>query len=118
LHLTRRTFVSLLGSATAAAVLPPPLLVPAPDSYWCDCNLVQYFRQPEGHFAATHFNGQRLSFVLHCEHLHLHRKSRLWMLVEIGRRYRPLSSAEKSEIQILFTRVGLNDLRVLRAERS
>lgn len=110
MHLTRRAFVSLLGSAAAAAVLPPPLLVPAPDSYWCECKLVQYFLRPEGHFAATHFAGQRMTYALHRQHIHLHRKSRMWFLVEVGK-YRPLTDAEKAELQRLFVRVAENDAR-------
>ncbi len=46
----------------------------APESYWCSCGKVEYFRQPEGHYAATHFDGQRMNYGLHRQHIHLHRR--------------------------------------------
>ena len=73
MHLTRRKFVGCVGAAVAATLLPSPAL----DSYWCDCGLVQYFREPEGHYAASHIllNGQRQRFTyqLSCWHRNLHR---------------------------------------------
>jgi hypothetical protein len=38
--------------------------------------------------------------------------SRMWHLIEIGKT-RPLTNAEKSELQKLFVRVAQNDVRVL-----
>jgi hypothetical protein len=117
--LRRRDFISLATGATVAAALLPSL--PALDSYWCDCKLVQYFRQPEGHFAASHIlvDGQlqRFDFRWFCWHRNLHRKSRMQMLSEIAK-HRPLTPVEKQEIQRLFLRIALADLRVLRSKRS
>ena len=66
----RRTFIMTTIGATVAATLPHV----SPESYWCDCGLVQYCRQPEGHFAATHFAGKRLTYAMHRRHLNLHRE--------------------------------------------
>jgi hypothetical protein len=35
---------------------------------------VQYIWQPEGHYAATHFDGKRFTYQLHMYHLHLHKR--------------------------------------------
>jgi hypothetical protein len=71
----RRVFITTTIGAAAAATLPRVSF----ESYWCDCGLVQYVRQPEGHFAASHIrvNGQlqRFDYRLHCWHLNLHRKN-------------------------------------------
>ena len=108
----RRTFIWLAAGAAVATALPPI----APDSYWCDCGLVRYFRRPEGHYSATHFNGQRFNYGLHREHLWLHRLGRMELLAEIGKRYRPLTDAERAEMQRLFLRVAENDVRLVRDE--
>jgi hypothetical protein len=68
--LKRRTFISLAAGAAVAPLLPSV----GPESYVCDCGLVTYFRQPEGHFAASHFAGQRFTYGLFRQHEHLHRK--------------------------------------------
>ena len=88
------------------AALPLPV-----ESYACSCGLMTYFRQKEGHFAATHYAGQRLNYGLHMQHVHLHRLPRMRMLMEIGR-HRRLTDVEKAELQTLFTRVAVNDARV------
>ncbi len=48
------------------------------DSYWCDCHMVLYERQKEGHMAASHIviNGERkrMTYQLHCWHNQWHRK--------------------------------------------
>jgi hypothetical protein len=71
----RRTFIMTTIGAAAAATLP---LVAAPESYWCPCGLVQYFRKPKGYFAATHIfidgKTQRFNYGLHMRHQALHRK--------------------------------------------
>jgi hypothetical protein len=71
----RRTFIMTTIGAAAAATLPRV----SPESYDCDCGLVTYIRQPEGHFAATHIrvNGQlqRFEYRWHCWHQKLHRKN-------------------------------------------
>lgn len=49
-----------------------------PRSHWCDCGMVLYHLQPEGHYAAKHIyvDGvrKRFSYPLHCWHLQWHRK--------------------------------------------
>lgn len=65
----RREFISVAISA-AGALLP----LPVPDSYQCDCGLVTYLKQPEGHYAATHFAGQRFTYALFRQHENLHRR--------------------------------------------
>jgi len=65
----RRTFIKV--SAAAAAVLPSLL---KPESYDCSCGLVTYWKQPEGHFAAQYFAGQRFTYALWRQHEYLHRK--------------------------------------------
>jgi hypothetical protein len=115
--LRRRDFISLATGAAVATTLLPSL--PVLDSYWCDCKLVQYFRQPEGHFAASHIlvDGQlqRFDYRWFCWHRNLHRKSRMWALIEIGK-HRKLTAQEQAELQRLFIRVARNDARVLRSE--
>jgi hypothetical protein len=69
-ELTRRKFITLLGSAAVTATVP---LLPV-ESYACDCGLVTYVKQPEGHFAATHFAGKRFTYALFRQHENLHRK--------------------------------------------
>ena len=66
----RREFISVVMGAAGASFLP----LPVPDSYQCDCGLVTYFKQPDGHYAATHFAGQRFTYALFRQHEHLHRK--------------------------------------------
>lgn len=63
----RKTFIGTLVGAAAASVLP------VPDNYLCDCGLVRYWKQPEGHFAADHFAGHRFTYARHRMHEHLHR---------------------------------------------
>jgi hypothetical protein len=74
---SRRQFVATSIATVVATTLPLPLPV---DSYWCDCGRVQYFRQPEGHYAASHIfiDGQwkRMDFGLFLRHNHIHRKMR------------------------------------------
>jgi hypothetical protein len=65
----RRAFIANTLATVAVAALPS-----VPDSYWCDCWLVQYFRKPERHFAATHFDGKRFTYGLFMQHKELHRK--------------------------------------------
>ena len=117
--LRRRDFISLTTGAAVATTLLPSL--PVPESYFCECKLVQYFRQPEGHFAASHIlvDGQlqRFDYRWFCWHRNLHRKSRMWFLIEVSR-HRPLSSDEKTELQQAFIQIARNDVRVLRSERS
>jgi hypothetical protein len=104
----RRTFISVGVVTAAATMLPMPAPAPA---YWCSCQLVEYVKQPGG-YAASHIivNGQRtrLSYALHCWHTQLHRKSRMWTLVEIGK-HRSLTDSEKAELQRYFIRVARND---------
>ena len=38
------------------------------------------------------------------------------LLAEIGKRYRPLTDAERAEMQRLFLRVAENDVRLVRDE--
>ena len=49
-----------------------------PRSRWCDCKMILYERQKEGHFASRYIiiNGERkrLTYALHCWHLQWHRK--------------------------------------------
>ncbi|HKM67174.1 MAG TPA: hypothetical protein VJX70_08415 [Candidatus Acidoferrum sp.] len=70
----RRTFISLVAGAAVTTALPSV----APDSYWCDCGLVQYFRQPEGHFLGSYIfiDGERKRFTyeLFLRHNHIHRR--------------------------------------------
>jgi hypothetical protein len=66
---TRRNFIAAIGAVTAVSLLPR-----SRDSYWCECGLVQYFRKPEGHFAASHFAGQRFTYALYMQHKRLHRE--------------------------------------------
>jgi hypothetical protein len=73
-HLTRRTFISLAAGAAVAGGLVPLLPSVAPESYVCECGLVTYVKQPEGHFAATHFAGKRFTYALFRQHENLHRK--------------------------------------------
>jgi hypothetical protein len=105
---SRRHFIVAGVSAAVVAALPTP----APESYWCSCKLVEYMMQREGYYAASHIivNGQRtrLSFPLHCWHTQLHRKSRMWLLIEIAK-HRPLMVAEKAELQRCFIRVARNE---------
>jgi hypothetical protein len=103
---TRRNFIAAIGAVAVGRLLPR-----SRDSYWCECGLVQYVRGPEGHFAASHFAGQRFTYGLYGRHKSLHRLSRMWMLIEIGK-YRQLTAAEKEELQNLFARVAVNDARV------
>lgn len=42
--------------------------------------------------------------------------SRMWQLIEAGKT-RPLSDAEKRELQKLFVLVALNDARILQSEK-
>jgi hypothetical protein len=118
--LRRRDFISLATGAAIATTLLPSLPV-VPDSYWCECKLVQYFRQPEGHFAASHIlvDGQlqRFDYRWFCWRRNLHSKSRMWFLIEVSR-HRPLSNDEKTELQQAFIQIARNDVRVLRSERS
>jgi hypothetical protein len=65
----RRAFI-----ASALATVAVATVLPAPESYWCSCGMVQYFRKPEGHFAASHFDGQRFTYTLFRQHQNLHRK--------------------------------------------
>jgi hypothetical protein len=113
--LRRRDFISLATGAAVATTLLPSLPV---ESQECSCGLVTYTRQPEGHFAATHIllhgQWQRFSFQLFCWHNHLHRKSRMQMLMEIGW-HRKLTAQEQAETQRYFMRVAQNDARVLRS---
>ena len=71
----RRTFIMTTIGAAAAATLP---LVAAPENYCCPCGLVQYFRKPEGYFAASHIfidgQNQRFTYGLFKRHEELHRK--------------------------------------------
>lgn len=101
----RRDFIITLGAAVGVAALPLPV-----ESYVCSCGLMTFFRQPEGHFASTHYAGQRLNYGLHMQHVHLHRLPRLRMLMEIGK-HRRLTDGEKAELQTLFVRVAENDAR-------
>jgi hypothetical protein len=71
--LKRREFITAAVGAAVAATLPTV----APDSYWCSCGQVQYFRQPEGHFAAKYFAGRRFTYALFRMHEHLHRAMRI-----------------------------------------
>lgn len=72
--MNRRSFICTSIATLAATALS----LSAADSYWCDCGRVQYFRQPEGHYAASHIfiDGQRKRFDygLFRRHEHLHRK--------------------------------------------
>ena len=70
----RREFLSLVAGAAVAGGLVPLLPSVAPESYVCDCGLVTYVKQPEGHFAAKYFGGQRFTYALFRQHEHLHRK--------------------------------------------
>lgn len=79
----RRTFIqTAVGAAVAAALplpaLPPAAPLPTPENHWCPCGLVQYFRKPEGYFAATHIlmdgQQQRFTYGLFRRHEELHRK--------------------------------------------
>lgn len=76
--LNRRNFIIVVGATAGGIALLPvvsavePLL--RPDSYDCDCGLVTYFRQPEGHYAASHFAGQRFTYALFRQHQRLHEK--------------------------------------------
>jgi hypothetical protein len=73
----RRAFI-IAGIGTAVAATLP--LLPAPDSYWCECGRVRYFRRPEGHYSASHIfiDGQwkRMDFGLFLRHNHIHREMR------------------------------------------
>jgi hypothetical protein len=108
---SRRQFIRLAAGAAAFATTLPA----APDNYWCDCHLVQYFRQPAGHYAASHFNGQRMTYGLHRQHMHLHRHGRMQMLMVIGKHYRPLTDSEREELQVYFLRLAHQDARLLNA---
>jgi hypothetical protein len=58
----------------------------------CSCGLVEYVKQPEGHFAATHFDGQPFTYALFTQHQDLHQKMRLKIQEEkIHRRGKLLS---------------------------
>jgi hypothetical protein len=74
LHLRRRTFISLAAGAAVAGDFVPLLASVALESYVCDCGLVKYVKQPDGHYAASHFAGQRFTYALFRQHEHLHRK--------------------------------------------
>lgn len=78
----RRTFLSVVVGVVGAAMLPLSI----PPRYDCDCGLVTYVKQPEGHFSATHFAGQRFTYALHRQHEHLHRKMAEKNFVEIPAR--------------------------------
>ena len=45
-----------------------------PDSYWCSCGKVEYFKQPQGHYSAHEYDGQNMLWQLHRVHMHLHRR--------------------------------------------
>jgi hypothetical protein len=115
----RRRFIQVAVGTAAAITLPValPAVALVPESYDCGCGLVRYFLQPEGHYAATHFAGQRFTYALFRQHDHLHQKPRMQQLTEIGKRRR-LTETEKQELQRLFIRVAENDVRVLRAVQS
>jgi len=69
----RRTFVQVAVGAAVAVALPAVALVP--ESYDCDCGLVRYTQQAEGHFAASHLkDGRRFTYQLFCWHNQIHRK--------------------------------------------
>ena len=72
----RRNFIKIgVGGAAALLAAPVTALLPElPESYVCSCGRVTYFRRPEGHFAATHFDGQRFTYTLFRLHHHLHRE--------------------------------------------
>ena len=110
----RRNFISLAAGAAVASVLPS---TPHP-SYNCSCNLVTYEWSGD-HYAASHIllHGQltRFDYRWFCWHNALHRKSRMWMLIEIAK-HRKLSVDEREEIQRAFIAVGANDARMRESE--
>ncbi len=71
----RRNFIKI-GVGGAAALLAAPATALLPESYMCDCGLVTYFKQPGGHFSATHFDGQRFTHGLFRMHhdIDIHRR--------------------------------------------
>jgi hypothetical protein len=73
----RREFITTVAAMSAVAALP------LTESYDCQCGAVTYRRQNEGHFAATHFAGKRMSYQLHRYHLHLHQLPRAEMLARV-----------------------------------
>jgi hypothetical protein len=73
-HLRRRAFILLAAGATVAGDPVPFLPSVAPESYFCDCGLVTYVKQPDGHYAASHFAGKRFTYALFRQHEQLHRK--------------------------------------------
>ena len=70
--MNRRKFI-LIWTGGVVATLTTPLML-LPESYVCSCGRVTYFRRLEGHFAATHFDGQRFTYRLFRLHHHLHLK--------------------------------------------
>lgn len=69
----RREFITVVVGAACGVALPAVALVS--ESYDCNCGLVTYVRQPEGHFAASHLkDGRRFSYQLFCWHNQIHRK--------------------------------------------